>query len=188
MQVFSRGRGGSDPPGTHRSRKTWVLLGEGQSREEVKILRGQWIPEGKTQSLGLLLSGGADLKALGLKKNKNKGLRISGATSPRDLCPGRDPLQGDILIAEMEIRWTLGHLLGPPSLSASLWDCLPSSPPTPTTSLPHPPPPLNLASRLTFHMARIRNVSSSRPPSTPTSTHHTGISLSSKTRSTCVCT
>lgn len=68
MQVFSRGRGGSGPPGTHRSRKTWVLLGEGQSREEVKILRGQWIPEGKTQSLGLLLSGGADLKALGLKK------------------------------------------------------------------------------------------------------------------------
>ena len=72
MQVFSRGRGGSDPLGTHRSRKTWVLLGEGQSREEVKILRGQWIPEGKTQSLGLLLSGGADLKALGLKKKKKK--------------------------------------------------------------------------------------------------------------------
>lgn len=68
VQVFSRGRRGSDPLGTHRSRKTWVLLGEGQSREEVKILRGQWIPEGKIQSLGLLLSGGADLKALGLKK------------------------------------------------------------------------------------------------------------------------
>lgn len=39
-------------------RKTWVLLGEGLSREEVKILRGQWIPEGKTLSLGLLLSRG----------------------------------------------------------------------------------------------------------------------------------
>ena len=71
-----------------------------------------------------------------LRGNGSKGLRISGATSPRDLCPGRDPLEGDILIVEIEIRWTLGHLLGPPSLSASQWDCLPSSPPTPTTSLP----------------------------------------------------
>lgn len=67
VQVFSRGRGGNDPPGTHWSRKTWVLLGEGQSREEVKILRGQWIPEGKTQSLGLLLSGGTGLKDLGFQ-------------------------------------------------------------------------------------------------------------------------
>lgn len=61
-----------------------------------------------------------------LRGNGSKGLRISGATSPRDLCPGRDPLEGDILIVDMEIRWTLGHLLGPPSLSASLWDCLSS--------------------------------------------------------------
>ena len=61
-----------------------------------------------------------------LRGNGSKGLRISGATSPRDLCPGRDPLEGDILIVDMEIRWTLGHPLGPPSLSASLWDCLSS--------------------------------------------------------------
>ena len=67
MQVFSRGRGGNDPPGTHWSRKTWVLLGEGLNSEEVKILRGQWIPEGKTLSLGLLLSGETGLKALGFQ-------------------------------------------------------------------------------------------------------------------------
>lgn len=51
-----------------------------------------------------------------LRGNGSKGLRISGATSPRDLCPGRDPLEGDILIVEIEIRWTLGHLLGPPGI------------------------------------------------------------------------
>ena len=38
----------------------------GQSREEVNpvLLGGQWIPEGRAHSLGLLLSGGMGLKAL----------------------------------------------------------------------------------------------------------------------------
>lgn len=150
--------------------RVWIRPGsptseEGRtSREEADpvLLSSQGIPEGKTPPLGLFLS----------RKKGCKGLRISGVTSPRGLCPGRSPLENDILTVQMSIRWAgvtqLGHHLSLPPCEVGRSLCPPSC--------------------LTFHMATTRRVSNSRPPSTPTSTHQIGMALSSKTRSSCVCT
>lgn len=110
----------------------------------------------------------------------SKGPRISGATCPKGLRSGRGPLENDVLIVELWIRGGLGHPLGPPSLSASLREWA-----GPSLCPPGDP---TLLSCLTFHMARTRSVSNSRPPSTPTSTHQNGMPLSSEARSSCVCT
>lgn len=78
--MLSGRRGGSDPAGPHKEQEAGSGsdlglppqsgggqgVGGGQSREEVNpvFLGGQWIPEGRAHSLGLLPSEGMGLKAL----------------------------------------------------------------------------------------------------------------------------